>query len=254
MRTFIINLRENTQRREDMIAQCSALGIEHEIFPAIKGSQLTEEEKKKHSSPINLLNNPGEMGCALSHLFIYKKMIDENIAMALILEDDALLGEETPDVLAFLEKEKINQPTATLLTPVSTYIDNEKTDVDHSHAIYNALSATRTHGYVINNKGAHALYNFLYPVWSVADHWFIFKEYDIINLRGLIPHCIHLSTFAESSDIGDERFTTENINKNRIKKRIIRSTFPIKLKIKRRINKLFYRYIKKSRIKSYSTE
>ncbi len=35
-----------------------------------------------------------EFGCALSHLFVYKKIIDEKIDYTIVLEDDAILGQD----------------------------------------------------------------------------------------------------------------------------------------------------------------
>ena len=45
----------------------------------------------------------GEIGCALSHLKIYQKTVDEDIPYALILEDDTLFDTEFPKYLNDLE-------------------------------------------------------------------------------------------------------------------------------------------------------
>ncbi|TCV02496.1 glycosyl transferase family 25 [Samsonia erythrinae] len=235
-----------------MIKQCSDLNIDFEFFPAIRGSALTEEDKKKHLAPISLLNTPGELGCALSHIFIYKKMIDENIKIALILEDDALLGQGIVDVVNFLGKEEELEPTVTLLSPISKYIDIKKKQINKIYNIYDGLTGTLAHGYVINNSAAHSLYKFLYPAWSIADHWFLFKEYGIINLRGVIPHCIDLSDHSIQSEIGDLRFSESIIKKNSGKKKEIKKSFPFKMKKNRFFNKIKMKLIQKKNIKSYS--
>ncbi|MEE3652204.1 MULTISPECIES: glycosyltransferase family 25 protein [unclassified Brenneria] len=253
MKTFIINLKEKVQRRENIVNQCSELGLDYEIFPAINGYQLSETDKKTHTLPLNMLNTPGELGCALSHLFLYKKIIDQNIPNALILEDDALLNSSIMDILLFLEKEELCKPTVTLLTPISKYIENEKIRVNKTYEIYNGLTGTLAHGYVINNKGAHELYKFLYPAWSIADHWFLFKEYGIINLRGVIPHCIELSDHSFQSDIGNDRFTDLNKSVNQEKKKKIKKNLPIKLKIKRVLNKLKRKLLQRRHIRNYSS-
>ena len=41
---------------------------------------------------------PGVIGCALSHIKIFNKMIDEKIPIAYVLEDDANVKKELPDL------------------------------------------------------------------------------------------------------------------------------------------------------------
>lgn len=235
-----------------MIKQCSDLNIDFEIFTAVRGSTLTESEKKKYIAPISLLNTPGELGCALSHLFIYKKMIDENIENALILEDDALLDQGVIDVMNFIEKEKNLKPTVTLLSPISKYIDTKKTKINERYSIYNGLTGTLAHGYIINNSAAHSLYSFLYPAWSIADHWFLFREYGIINLRGVIPHCIDLSPHSNQSEIGDLRFSESITKLNSDKKKEIKKNLSLTLKKNRFLNRIKRKLMKNRNIKSYS--
>ena len=46
---------------------------------------------------------PGELGCSLSHIRLWEKMVKENIPEVLILEDDLLIGK---CYLLFLRIEK----------------------------------------------------------------------------------------------------------------------------------------------------
>ena len=95
MRTFIINLKESTDRRQYMINEMKKTNLEYEFFDAVNGRNirnideiyLREDSLKK----IRKILTYGEIGCAMSHLLIYKKMIDENIEQALILEDDIIV-------------------------------------------------------------------------------------------------------------------------------------------------------------------
>jgi glycosyl transferase, family 25 len=71
------------------------LGVHFQISEAIDGSCIPEQEMAdrnktelwKDGSRTRIMFK-GDIGCVLSHLKIYNKMIDENIEMACILEDD----------------------------------------------------------------------------------------------------------------------------------------------------------------------
>ena len=49
------------------------------------------------------LNN-GQIGCFISHLLLWKKMIDENIEYMFILEDDALFSCEFNRIYNYIQK------------------------------------------------------------------------------------------------------------------------------------------------------
>ncbi len=94
---FMINLERRPERRARMIESFRILGLEVENFTAIDGGELTDEKLKKigiefldgYADPY--LNRPmtlGEIGCFLSHFYIWEKMVAEKLEEVLILEDD----------------------------------------------------------------------------------------------------------------------------------------------------------------------
>lgn len=84
-------------------------GLEYEFFDAVDGNLLTydyvskcrarsdgwyhQDWGKAHSM------KPGEIGVALSHLGIYKKIIEEQIEWAVILEDDVVFDQRLKNIL-----------------------------------------------------------------------------------------------------------------------------------------------------------
>lgn len=74
MRTFIINLKHSLERRAKMESQLLKLNIAHEFIEAIDGRKMTETERRNVTREVNYAFLPGEVGCALSHLEIYKKI------------------------------------------------------------------------------------------------------------------------------------------------------------------------------------
>ncbi len=79
-----------------MAIQMRDLDLSFTVVEAIDGSTISECEKENIQKNRNatLYKNTftvGEMGCALSHMAVYKKIIDEHIKESFIIEDDILL-------------------------------------------------------------------------------------------------------------------------------------------------------------------
>lgn len=96
-RIYMINLWRREERREKMLLNFEALGLDVEHFPAADGKLMDEEYLKKmniqflpgYSDPYS--KRPmtmGEIGCFLSHYFIWERMVEEGLQEVLILEDD----------------------------------------------------------------------------------------------------------------------------------------------------------------------
>lgn len=106
MHIFIINLKEDYERRKAIEAQLDHLGLAYEIFSAVRGRDLSPEERASSLDETGHLRNegrlptPGELGCALSHIGIYRLIQERGISHALVLEDDAWLNPNLPQLLA----------------------------------------------------------------------------------------------------------------------------------------------------------
>lgn len=102
MRCFVISLRDSSERRNSVYQSFSDYGINFEFIDAFRGADLD----RKHDSRIfnrdsfELRNNclskvtvkgqltDGELGCALSHLTAYQKIVTECPQGAIVCEDD----------------------------------------------------------------------------------------------------------------------------------------------------------------------
>mgnify|MGYP000676827977 CR=1 FL=1 len=90
-KTYIINLDKDTDRLSYMSSQLTSLGLSFERFPAILGSTYDFSNEYNESLCIEKNGKPmntGELGCALSHRNVYRKMLEEGVEYALIFEDD----------------------------------------------------------------------------------------------------------------------------------------------------------------------
>lgn len=96
IKVFCINLERAKIRYEKIIQNFERLNQNLERFEACDGDTL-----EKYSIPeawnIKSLSK-GEVGCALSHYTLWKKIYDDNIPYACILEDDAIVVEKVDNI------------------------------------------------------------------------------------------------------------------------------------------------------------
>jgi len=93
---FVINLKESAGRLQKIKKSLDDIGVPFERVEAVAGRDLSESEIARHySAAMNkrLYYTPltrGEIGCYLSHIKVWRKIVDENLDCAVILEDDAV--------------------------------------------------------------------------------------------------------------------------------------------------------------------
>ncbi|MCI5764069.1 MAG: glycosyltransferase family 25 protein [Actinobacillus porcinus] len=116
MKKYLISLEKDTYRRELFFSQPDT--ADFEVFNAINTMVLSESELQqkfnfecfKQTYHRNVTK--GEIGCTLSHLAVYQKIVDDQrIAeneYALICEDDVLFAEDFNENLTALLNEKLN--------------------------------------------------------------------------------------------------------------------------------------------------
>jgi glycosyl transferase, family 25 len=96
---FVINMAKAKDRMLSMKSQLDAQGLTYERIEAVDGSKLDAQQRREHYSDwwYRLFHGSpmsnGNLGCTLSHRKIYKKIVDEKIEWAIILEDDAVLDD-----------------------------------------------------------------------------------------------------------------------------------------------------------------
>lgn len=91
-------MEKDIDRKLHMINLLKKYTLDFELITAIEGKKLKDIDKYINLNKLKCIENinreltPGEIGCILSHQLIYKKILDENITYALILEDDINLN------------------------------------------------------------------------------------------------------------------------------------------------------------------
>jgi len=89
----------------------------------------------------------GEIAVSVSHLKIYKKILDEDIDYCLILEDDAILVEDFYDKINLVMKEKSNYDFIFLSTCCNLHVDKK-----NENLLYETSTSRCVTGYIVNKS------------------------------------------------------------------------------------------------------
>lgn len=184
MKVFIINLEKDTHRRKNIqkeIEESELCNVE--FINAVDGYAMTDEQLMN-----SVFNYPecqltkGEVGCALSHLKIYRKIVDEKIPLTLILEDDALLSPGINDTLNEIKNlDDCSAPNIYLLNKAKSYIKNKKIESKNFN-FYSIYEASYAYGYVVNYQAAQKLIENMSPIRFEVDMWGIFRILNVANI------------------------------------------------------------------------
>src|SRR5688572_20930795 len=214
---LVISLPEAQARRRLMRAQLEPPGMPpFRILDALDGRSLDaarladvydEAAARRHVG--RSLTLP-EIGCSASHLAAYREIVSQGARVAVVLEDDALLGHQFLQVMhKIVPLLDAGRPRAILLSHVARYSAWRGRRVDRTHRLYRPYSAYGAHAYVITRAGAQAMLRGLHPVHTVADDWIYFRDTGLLEVEALIPYLVGTSTLSGQSQIGSERFADE---------------------------------------------
>lgn len=194
---FVVNLESSADRREFISAQLDKLGIPFEIFPAVDGRKLPQEEVDAGYDAAGSVSffgrelTRGEIGCSWSHLNIYRRMVEDKIEEALVLEDDVILCDELPEILK-REAEFPGDWELMFLShnnAVSSVWDRQKLFGPY-HIVRFVENPNWTSGYLIRLSGAAKLLEAGFPIRMPAD-WLTGNRLGIdVRLYGIKPVCI----------------------------------------------------------------
>lgn len=117
IKAFVTNLEKDKNRRIYMENMLTQYGIKHEILTGLYGKEAGQEfidqiyDKEQAIAKNGQELSRSEIGCAYSHLQIYKKIVEENLPYALVLEDDVELNTRIVDILEIINEGKFKDET-----------------------------------------------------------------------------------------------------------------------------------------------
>lgn len=225
MKIFVVNLKKHTERLDRILEQFERFNITNfEIVEAVDGKELTQSQLDICYDPeaaVQLLRKltSGEIGCALSHVEVCRRIIKEN-RRCLVIEDDVIILdsfknfvdleiEDPCDVVFFgvctsnIESDNCgktypykNVRYSTNANGLTTrcYLENSYAgfggidfyDIDKQSSNVDFLIGTSA--YAPSVSTCHAIINFNYPakvpadhVWAVLDQSFKVPKNNIIE-------------------------------------------------------------------------
>lgn len=194
MKAFLLNLDKDTDRLAAADQQLKALGVQYERVSAVYGKNLTQEQLKEYFSPFRARlykgakSSMGIIGCTLSHLFVYKRMIEKNIPVALIMEDDLRLSPGFTGALKYVEENiDLNQRQVVLFSDHRGGVHNRISMSCESPKIVEVDSDMCSEAYVITLAAARELYRINFPVVADVDAWGRFRRRGHIRLYHAVP-------------------------------------------------------------------
>ena len=140
IQTYVINLKRSADRREYILKETARYAcMDVELVEAVDGYRLLPEETerlfdvKRFTYRYKRHPYPGEVGCTLSHQECYRRLLNSDEEVALILEDD----------IVFLKPELVDA----VMTECCEMLKKEKGGV----FIYSLLSVSSTRGRDMGN-------------------------------------------------------------------------------------------------------
>ncbi|MBU0715939.1 MAG: glycosyltransferase family 25 protein [Verrucomicrobia bacterium] len=219
MRIFVINLKRSADRKVHIIKQLDNLNIAYEFIDAIDGQGLSDDEIKMHGvdtfPPWFSFNQrhlvKGEIGCILSHLGIYRKMIDEDIECACIFEDDCVFEK---DLGIILKNEQLRRSDYELLllghsgqyqdTSRGAECSSKKEPVLSRYHIAKPVERPfGTYAYIIKQCAALKLLQYAYPLRLPMDCLTGHAQAIGVKLRILTPPIVTHNVTLGPSTIND---------------------------------------------------
>ncbi len=187
MKIYLINLDRDKERLEWAIGQLAAFGLPFERMAAVNGRGLPDEEVSSAYKRFRwwcALGRPiriGEIGCALSHFTIYRKMLADGDCFACVLEDDVILEPEFGAILQEVEMFlDVTKPQVVLLS-------NHTGKSLGARGVVRCKGDRHSEGYVLTAKAAKSLLDVNYPMEAPCDYWDRFVKKGAIELYHAFP-------------------------------------------------------------------
>lgn len=158
---YVLNLDKDKERMQWMASQLARLGIEYTRIPAVLGTALQDEDLARYRAQAPELT-PGELGCALSHLAVWKTIAQSDVSHSLVMEDDVHIS---PHIKNLLESLPISEAQLGILkleaSPIGIDIDRQPTFVSGGYRVHALRSVHPLAGaYIINKVTAMRLLSY----------------------------------------------------------------------------------------------
>lgn len=168
---YVINLDRSKDRLNKITKNLNEYGINFTRFPAVEGKKLNKNQLESNTTLAarTILCNYAEIGCALSHIQLWEKLLNDSVNYYLVIEDDAVINDQFKKYVLEIDKikGKIN------FDILSLYSDNKIGSknffrLTDGMIIEKSFFRLTTVSYIISRKGASKLLSLIrkvnYPI------------------------------------------------------------------------------------------
>lgn len=243
MKNIIISLECATERRNHIYQQFNGHGLCYSFFDALVPDVAKIEANILNINYDNHNLTDNEFACLMSHVSLWKKMVDEKIPYMAIFEDDVYLGEKSGDYLnnsQWIKPEwhivKLEAFSNKVFLDKKIHVLNQGERVIRQLVGKNLGAA----GYILSQEGASFLLNYIQkqPILEpldhiVFDHCIKLNQIKVYQMNPAL--CIQCSVF----DGSHSRLPSSLENQRNLRRRNESKNRSVTAKIKRELHRLY---------------
>ena len=204
---FIINLDKDIDRLNNSYKQLNYYNINnYERYPAIYAAEANKYELNTYTTNIGkIIASKTMIGCGMSHINIWKKIVKDKINTSLILEDDFILVDDFLNKFNIIIDKAPNEYDILFLTSGQMHNKSLKFR-DINEYFYKQIFISQTVGYIITLKGSEKILKYIDKVSYHIDFQIcmtsLFTDLDVISVKERLIY----QTFETSSNINDRNY------------------------------------------------
>lgn len=207
---YIMNPEKFQDRRNTLKEKINKTKFKYEFLSINDEVELTPDSILKNHDSKKTIDSfgrdftRGELASTLNHLLAYKKFIESDNDIAIILEDDVTFdNKEFEHIVNFVTKTiDLLKPQAYLLTPVISYLKHNSIAIDSKHKIVRVIQ-TWGQAYIINKPAAIKAVITNKRSWIIADDWTRYNIYAGISLFCVMPSIVKINKDFDSNLMSD---------------------------------------------------
>ena len=202
---FVMNPDKFHERRKTLTELLKKTPFQFKFISINDDLELTPDAiEKNHNSKKTIDSfgrdfSRGELASTLNHLLSYKKFLESEYDLAIIMEDDAdfIVNEFIFVIEKLIKIINKSKPQVYLLTPVISYLNKKSIDLSEDYKVVKVIQSWDSSGYIINREAAAKMINANYKSWLIADDWVRYERHAKVAIFGVIPTIIkqNLDTF-----------------------------------------------------------
>lgn len=220
MYAYVINLARSPERRAHISAELRKARIGYEIVEAVEGRELDLHDHRTVEPSVLTRSwfQPGAVGCALSHLRVYRKILADGLDLALVLEDDVTLTADLSNVVQALADHLVGAEVALLNFDSVDPCKLSRGDsvcLPSSRLLIPPIDVDQPRSaaaYLITRKACQRMDESRLPIRAQSDDWgFFYREGVLDGVRCVVPLTVVKNPRFRSTKLGGVKVALDKV-------------------------------------------